>query len=49
MKRQSRRLVRNPCAGHGEIDKNKFSIGEYGFISLAYDTEGNMIGLQSKQ
>jgi predicted enzyme related to lactoylglutathione lyase len=31
----------------GKIDKHKFSIGEYGFISLVYDTEGNMIGLHS--
>ena len=33
----------------GKIDKSKFSIGEYGFISLVYDTEGNMIGLHSMQ
>ena len=31
----------------GRIEKKKFSIGEYGFISLVYDTEGNMIGLHS--
>ncbi len=31
----------------GRIEKEKFSIGEYGFIALAYDTEGNMIGLHS--
>ena len=31
----------------GRIGKEKFSIGEYGFISLAYDTEGNMFGLHS--
>ncbi|MCO5144012.1 MAG: VOC family protein [Oligoflexia bacterium] len=31
----------------GEIEKSKFSIGQYGFISLVYDTEGNMIGLHS--
>ncbi|MHB8881325.1 MAG: VOC family protein [Thermodesulfovibrionales bacterium] len=29
------------------IHKRKTSIGEYGFISLLYDTEGNMIGLHS--
>jgi predicted enzyme related to lactoylglutathione lyase len=29
------------------IQKRKTSIGEYGFISLVYDTEGNMIGLHS--
>lgn len=31
----------------GKIEKEKFSIGKYGFISLARDTEGNMIGLHS--
>ena len=31
----------------GKIEKEKFSIGPYGFISLAYDTEGNMFGLHS--
>jgi uncharacterized protein len=31
----------------GEIFKAKFSIGEYGFIALVIDTEGNMIGLHS--
>ncbi len=33
----------------GRIFKDKFSIGQYGFISLVYDTEGNMIGLHSMQ
>ena len=31
----------------GRIQKSKASIGQYGFISLVYDTEGNMIGLHS--
>ena len=31
----------------GRIQKEKFSIGQYGFISLVFDTEGNMIGLHS--
>ena len=31
----------------GRIEKEKFSIGDYGFITLAYDTEGNMFGLHS--
>lgn len=31
----------------GTVEKSKFSIGEYGFISLVYDTEANMIGLHS--
>jgi len=34
-------------AAGGRIQKEKFSIGQYGFISLVYDTEGNMIGLHS--
>jgi hypothetical protein len=31
----------------GKIFKDKFSIGEHGYIALATDTEGNMIGLHS--
>jgi predicted enzyme related to lactoylglutathione lyase len=31
----------------GRVFKTKFSIGPYGFIALAYDTEGNMFGLHS--
>ena len=31
----------------GKIFKEKFSIGNYGFIALVHDTEGNMIGLHS--
>jgi hypothetical protein len=31
----------------GKIHKQKMSIGQYGFISLVTDTEGNMIGLHS--
>jgi hypothetical protein len=31
----------------GRIEKDKFSIGQYGFIALVFDTEGNMIGLHS--
>jgi uncharacterized protein len=33
----------------GRIQKEKLSIGQYGFIALVYDTEGNMIGLHSMQ
>ena len=33
----------------GQVVKPKFPIGEYGFISLALDTEGNMIGLHSRR
>src|SRR5687767_8437821 len=31
----------------GSVLKDKFSIGEHGFIVLAHDTEGNMFGLHS--
>lgn len=31
----------------GQIIKTKSSIGEYGFMSLVADTEGNMVGLHS--
>ena len=40
--------ARVPEAGGG-IVKSKFAIGEYGFISLVTDTEGNMIGLHSME
>lgn len=33
----------------GSIFKEKMSIGEYGYIALVQDTEGNMIGLHSMQ
>lgn len=38
--------ARVPVAG-GNIEKPKFSIGHYGFISLCRDSEGNMFGLYS--
>lgn len=31
----------------GKIHKSKMSIGQFGFITLAVDTEGNMIGIHS--
>jgi uncharacterized protein len=33
----------------GRIQRGKTAIGEYGFISLAFDTEGNMFGLHSME
>ncbi len=33
----------------GRLERGKFAIGEYGYIALAVDTEGNMIGLHSRQ
>lgn len=33
----------------GHVIRPKFSIGQYGFISLVSDTEGNVIGLHSMQ
>lgn len=34
-------------AAGGTIVRPKFPIGEFGFVSLCMDTEGNMIGLNS--
>lgn len=34
-------------AAGGRIQREKMAIGEYGFIALAFDTEGNMFGLHS--
>jgi predicted enzyme related to lactoylglutathione lyase len=31
----------------GKIEKDKTSIGQYGYIALVFDIEGNMIGLHS--
>jgi predicted enzyme related to lactoylglutathione lyase len=37
------------AASGGRIERQKMSIGEYGFISLVFDTERNMFGLHSLQ
>ncbi len=37
------------AAAGGHVHRAKFSIGEYGFISLVMDTEGNLFGLHSMQ
>lgn len=37
------------AANGGEVTREKFSIGEYGFIALVKDSEGNMIGLHSME
>ncbi|WP_120505074.1 VOC family protein [Sulfitobacter mediterraneus] len=34
-------------AAGGKVIRPKFSIGEFGWVSLLQDTEGNMIGLNS--
>ena len=36
-------------AAGGVVAKSKFSIGNYGFASLVYDSEGTMIGLHSRR
>ena len=41
-------LARVGRAG-GRVMKEKFPIGEYGFIALAFDPDGNLIGLHSMQ
>ena len=33
----------------GTLHRDKESIGQYGFIALAFDTEGNMFGVHSRQ
>lgn len=35
-------------AAGGTVNRAKMSIGQYGFVVLVTDTEGNMIGLHSK-
>ena len=35
------------AASGGKVMKDKFSIGQYGFIALVTDTEGNIVGLHS--
>lgn len=37
------------AAAGGRLKQAKMSIGEYGFIALAFDTEGNLFGLHSMQ
>jgi uncharacterized protein len=37
------------AAAGGSIQTEKMSIGEYGFVALAVDTEGNMFGLHSNR
>ncbi|MCG2577248.1 VOC family protein [Dechloromonas sp. XY25] len=39
----------NAAKAGGQIVKDKMSIGQYGFIVLLRDSEGNMIGLHSMQ
>jgi len=36
-------------ANGGRVHRGKTPIGEYGFISLVLDTEGNMVGLHSRR
>ena len=31
----------------GRVQREKMSIGDYGYVVLAFDTEGNLIGLHS--
>lgn len=37
------------AAAGGRLHKAKMSIGQYGYIALVVDTEGNMFGLHSMQ
>jgi predicted enzyme related to lactoylglutathione lyase len=36
-------------AAGGKVHQAKMSIGQYGFVTLASDTEGNMFGIHSQQ
>ena len=40
-------LTANLEAAGGRLHQAKMSIGDYGNIALAFDTEGNMFGLHS--
>lgn len=35
------------AAAGGRVEREKFSIGPYGFVALCLDTEGNMFGVHS--
>jgi len=35
------------AAAGGRVHRGKMSIGQYGFITLAYDPDGNLFGLHS--
>lgn len=37
------------AAAGGSVQRDKMSIGPYGFIALAVDTEGNLFGLHSME
>lgn len=39
--------AKRAAASGGTVTREKFAIGQYGFIALVTDTEGNMIGLHS--
>lgn len=41
--------AKRAVASGGRIEKEKFSIGQYGFIALVFDTEDNLFGLHSMQ
>lgn len=36
-------------AAGGEVQRPQMSIGDYGFITLGIDTEGNIFGLHSQK
>jgi hypothetical protein len=40
--------ARRAADNGGSIFRDRMSIGEYGFIAIVYDTEGNMLGLHSQ-
>ena len=42
-------VEKNIAQNGGKVHKPKFSIGEYGFISICEDSEGNRIALHARQ
>lgn len=42
-------VAERAAANGGSIHQAKMSVGEYGFVSLINDTEGNLVGLFSNQ
>ena len=41
--------AKRAAANGGKVFREKFAIGQWGFIALVLDTEGNMLGLHSPQ
>lgn len=42
-------IAKKAAGAGGKIVKDKFAIGENGYVALVEDTEGNVIGLHSRE